>query len=75
MVFTEWNTEEAKIVWKQEGREEGIEIGEKRGEKRGIKQGRKKTLLEMAKKLKIKGMSIPEIAEITQLTEEKIKEL
>ena len=62
MVFTEWNTEEAKIVWKQEGREEGIEIGREIGREEGREEGAKE-LAELIKKglpldeaLKILGM-------------------
>ena len=45
--------------------------GEERGEKRGEK--REKEII--AKKLLIKGMTIEEISEITQLTEQEIKTL
>ena len=52
MVFTEWNTEEAKIVWKQEGREEGIEIGREIGREEGKEKGREETLKKLEELIK-----------------------
>ena len=52
---------------KEEGITEGIE--------KGIKQGINKEKIEIAKKLLKKGTSIEEIIELTELTEEEIKNL
>jgi predicted transposase/invertase (TIGR01784 family) len=52
---------------KDEGREEGIEIGIPEGE---IIKARK-----IAKGMKVKGYSIAEIAELTNLANEEIEEL
>ena len=51
--------------------EKGIEIGEKRG--RDI--GRHSEKIEMARKMKQKGMDIKIIMELTELTEEEIKNI
>ena len=51
--------------------EAGIEEGEKRGKKEGIIESKK----EIAKKLKAKGLSIKEISEMTELSEEEIEKL
>ena len=63
---------------REEGKEEGREEGWEQGEKIGIEKGKKETeqkLKEIAKKLKKQKMSIKQIAEITGLSEEKIKKL
>lgn len=52
---------------KEEGKIEGI--------KEGIKEGEKQGKLAVAKKLLKKGISIDEIAEITELPKEEIKKL
>jgi len=31
MLLTEWNTEEAKVVWREEGFEDGLEKGREEG--------------------------------------------
>ncbi|MCP5047452.1 MAG: hypothetical protein GY940_09795 [bacterium] len=53
--------------WLKEGRKEG----EKKGIKKGIKEGK----LEMAKRMKEKGMDIDTIAEISGLSNEQIMKL
>ena len=57
MLITEWDTEEAKKVWYQEGTEKGIEIGTERERE---KANREK--LEIARKLKDMGMSADQIS-------------
>ena len=55
----------------------GLDDGIKEGLEKGIKVGEeklKKEKLEIAKKLKNKGLCIKEILELTGLTEEEIKE-
>ena len=59
-----------------DGIKEGLEKGLEKGIKEGIKVGEeklKKEKLEIAKKLKNKGLCIKEILELTGLTEEEIK--
>ena len=53
----------------------GYHKGEELGEKKGEKKGKKNEKIEIAKKMKQKGMDIAIIIEITGLTEEEIKEL
>jgi predicted transposase/invertase (TIGR01784 family) len=55
---------------------EGIEIGEKRGERRGVKigeqRGEQKTQARYVLKLFQKGMSVEEIADLTELSVEEV---
>ena len=55
--------------------EQGVEQGFKRGIEQGIEQGVERTKLETAKKLLVKGMSIEDILEITELPEKEIEQL
>jgi hypothetical protein len=41
MLMTEWNLDDAKEVWFEEGKEEGREEGRKEGREKGRKEGRK----------------------------------
>ncbi|MDR2734815.1 MAG: hypothetical protein LBC99_09315 [Spirochaetota bacterium] len=63
MRITEWNTEEAMAVWREEGIEEGIEVGLAQGLERGIAQTNQK----FVRNLLAKGMSIEEIALLAEL--------
>ena len=56
----------------KKGEEKGKVLGEKRGEERGEKKNRDKIILTMLKK---KKFSIEEIAEITEVSVEYVKEL
>ena len=56
----------------EQGRKEGVEQGLEQGRKEGVEQG-KKAMLETAKKLLNKGMSVEEVQEITNLTAEEMK--
>jgi len=38
MLITEWSLDEAKEVWREEGREQGIGIGRKEGRGEGRKE-------------------------------------
>lgn len=58
-----------------EGFDEGKEAGIKEGIKEGIIQGTKKEKIQTAKKLIKAGMTIEQIIEITELTEEEIKRI
>ena len=58
------------------GLEKGEKIGLEKGEKIGIKKGVKQKAIDMARKLKAKGlMSVEEIADISGLTESEISNL
>jgi predicted transposase/invertase (TIGR01784 family) len=54
---------------------EGFEKGIKEGEKKGIEKGRKTEKIEMAKKLKKKGIDIDVISEASGLSKEEIEKL
>jgi len=62
MRITEWNTEEAKAVWREEALEEGLE----RGRAEGKAEGQEK-LRQTARRLKAMGLSAEQIAEATGL--------
>lgn len=53
----------------------GLDKGELRGKEVGIKEGEKKNQLEVAKRMKAKGMDIDTIIEITELTKDEIEKL
>jgi predicted transposase/invertase (TIGR01784 family) len=55
--------------------EAGVEEGEKRGKREGKIEGKLESKKEIAKKFKAKGLSIKEIAEMTELLEEEIEKL
>ena len=68
---------------KAEGREEGLEEGRKKGlaegREEGIEEGREKgaytKAVETARKLAGRGMTAPEIAEITGLSEKEVSKI
>lgn len=57
------------------GREEGLEEGIVKGREEGILEGKKAEKLLLAQKLLEKGIPIPEIVDLTGLTEEEIKNI
>ena len=57
------------------GFDAGMEKGIEKGIKQGLAQGINKEKIEIAKKLLKKGTPIEEIIELTELTEEEIKNL
>jgi predicted transposase YdaD len=59
MLLTEWNTEEAKVVWHEEGFEEGLEKGRE----------------EVAQNALAKGIPLELIHDITGLNEEALKHI
>ena len=63
----------------EKGREEGVEIGMKEGEKigmeKGLEKGSRERSVEIARKMKGKGMAAEDIAEMTGLTKEEIEKL
>lgn len=63
-------------VIEERGIEKGIEQGIERGIEQGIEQGERRANVKTAARLIAKGnMSIEEIAEVTELTEEQVREL
>jgi predicted transposase/invertase (TIGR01784 family) len=60
---------------KEEGRVEGKIEGKIEGKKEGIEEGEYNKTISMAKKMKTKGYSISEIAEVTDLSFEEIEKL
>ena len=60
---------------KEQGIKEGKEQGIKEGKEQGIKEGEKNSKNEIAKKLLKTNMTIKQISEITNLTEEELKKL
>jgi predicted transposase/invertase (TIGR01784 family) len=69
MRITEWNTEEAIAVWREEAMEEGLE----RGRAEGLEHGREKALRETARKLKAMGLSAEQITEATGLSPDELE--
>jgi predicted transposase YdaD len=55
MLLTEWNIEEAKEVWFEEGWEEGMEKGREEGREEGMEKGREEGLEEGLEKGLEKG--------------------
>ncbi len=64
-----------RIEGREEGREEGRKEGREEGRAEGRAEGREEVKRETAKKLITKGMSIDDIAEVTGLSPEEIREL
>jgi flagellar biosynthesis/type III secretory pathway protein FliH len=83
MLFTEFNMDVAKKIWREEGVEEGIEKGIERGIERGREQGREegmgigmeKGIEKAAKAALAKGLSMSDVADITGLGEEALRKL
>ncbi len=70
-MMNKYDQQAALICAKKEGREEGIAIGDERGEARGME----KKALQTAIKMKVKGLNIALIAEVTGLSEKEIEGL
>jgi predicted transposase/invertase (TIGR01784 family) len=60
--------------WK-EGLEEGLEKGKAEGKAEGLEEGKALANVESARKMKVKGYSYSDIADITGLTIEEIETL
>ena len=81
------NAWEENLLYRQDGYEEGIAVGEARGlknglengikigEKQGFKNGENQKAENIASKLKAKGMSDEEVADITGVPVSDIKKL
>lgn len=63
-----------KTGW-DEGHTEGFKEGKAKGMAEGRAKGEKKKAKEVAKKMKEIGLSIKDIAQCTQLTQDEIKQL
>jgi len=63
----------AKIEGREEGREEGRAEGLEEGMEKGRAEGKKNTAIEIAKKMKKKGMDIDSIKDLTDLSAEEIE--
>jgi hypothetical protein len=70
-----WGYEEGMEKGIVEGIEKGIEKGIERGIEKGIERGLETGKRAIALNLLTKGMSIPEVSEVTQLNEEVVQEL
>ena len=57
MLLTEWNTEDAKVVWYEEGLEDGLE--------KGRQEGRAEERHDIAQKMKDMGLPAEQIASVT----------
>ncbi|MCL1994659.1 MAG: hypothetical protein FWG63_00465, partial [Defluviitaleaceae bacterium] len=79
ILFTDFNLDDAKEVWREEAREEGLEEGmEKgieRGREEGMEQGLKTKAVTIAKKLLGRNYPIADIVEDTGLTYAEINQL
>ena len=83
MLLTEWNTEEAKVVWREEGFEDGLEegmgIGMEKGMEKGMGIGMEKGMgigrEEVARNALAKGIPLELIHDITGLDEEALKHI
>ncbi len=70
-----WDLKSSMETYYEEGFKEGKVKGEAKGLAKGIIEGERKNALETAKKMKVKGYSIDEIATITGLSEEEVEHL
>ncbi len=66
---------ELMISYEQKALEKGREEGMKQGIKQGIKQGMIQGMKHLVQTMKRKGMSVKDIANVTDLTEEEVREL
>ena len=67
--------ERDEIMAKNVARRQGLEEGRAEGEAKGLAIGEKRKQLEIAKKMKGKGMDIITISEVTGLSEEEVKNI
>jgi hypothetical protein len=74
MLITEWNWDTFIAVREREAREVGREEGEKKGRKEGQEKAFR-DMCEVARKMKSRGLSHEEIAELTSLSRELIETL
>jgi predicted transposase YdaD len=75
MLITEWDSEEAKQAWYEEGLEDGLEKGREEGLEKGREAGRENEKLEIARTALGKGIPLELVHEITGLDIETLKSL
>ncbi len=66
---------EGRQLGREEGREEGRQEGKEEGRQEGIEIGASQKSLEIAKRLKQKGVAVEVITETTGLTRQQIEKL
>lgn len=59
----------------KKGMERGLEKGIERGMEKGKEEGEKKSSLEIARRMLLKGMTTGDISELTKLTKDEVEEL
>jgi predicted transposase YdaD len=79
MLITEWDTEEAKQVWYEEGLEEGLEKGLEKGREEGLEEGLEKGRLdkelEIARNAMSNNLPLELIHKLTELDMGTLKSL
>jgi predicted transposase/invertase (TIGR01784 family) len=75
MLLTEWNLEDAKQVWYEDGLIDGMEKGLEKGMEKGLEKGMEKGLEQTARKALAEGLSIEIVQKITGLSSEEIDKL
>jgi predicted transposase YdaD len=65
MLMTEFNLEDAKEVWLEEGKLKGLEEGEKRGKLKGLEEGEKNKQREVLRLIR-SGASLRELEEMLE---------
>jgi predicted transposase YdaD len=69
MLMTEFNIEDAKKIWREEGYEDGIEKGIEKGKAEGKAEGRAEGISQMVRLLKEAGvMNFEEISRLSGLS-------
>ena len=67
MLINEWNIEDAKKVWYEDGMEKGREEGMEKGMEKGLEKGETKGREEVARNALAQGASLEFIQKITGL--------
>jgi len=75
MLMTEWNIEDAKKVWYEEGLEEGMEKGMEAGMEKGMEAGLEKGSYIIAQNLVSLGFPLETVVSATGLDPEKVRRL
>jgi len=79
MLLTEWNLDDAKQVWYEDGLLDGLEKGKEEGREEGLVEGREEGLVEgreeIARNALAEGLSVEFVQKITGLDMDTIKNL
>jgi predicted transposase/invertase (TIGR01784 family) len=75
MLFTEFNMDDAKEIWFEEGFETGMEKGMEKGVAKGMAKGMEQNRKDTARSALAKGLSVTDVADITGLDEETVRKL